>query len=383
MRRIIMVSLGIRYPRGDAKSNYLQYLSDALIAEGYQVEMLVGTNPQLPERKNFHYHGAHVRNLMAETGCSLLDRLLNGKLFYKRLEIMLKALDLSDQDLIMGETFFDPVIRKLQQKYGFKTAGWIHEWFGREQYGSDAEYQKGEAEFRAYGDKDLIYPISHHIAEQFTSCSCRSLVLPIMADTREVPYVPKKLTDRYEFIYPANNRMKDSLADFLKGAASLSDAYRSRMRFHLTGIKEAAVMELLSEEEQEKLKDVLVVHKWMEYEDLVALYQSVHYLFFSRAVSQMTLSNFPSKVPEALTYGVVPVVSRVGEYTKYFLTDGEDSLIFDGDSEEVCQKALERALDVLPEELQRLSQNARHTAQTRFDYRNWQSRIRESIEALY
>ena len=177
--------------------------------------------------------------------------------------------------------------------------------------------------------------------------------------------------------------MKDSLAEILKGAASLDEELRSRMRFHLTGVKQAVVDEILTEQEKTRLQDVLIVHKWMQYEELVALYQQVHYLFFARPVNRMTLSNFPSKVPEALTYGVVPVVSRVGDYTAYYLKDGVDSLIFDGDSGEVCRQALVRALSVAPEDYVAMSQRARLTAENRFDYHNWQKEIKDSIESMF
>lgn len=383
MRRIIIVSLGINYPRGDAKANYVQYFADALKAEDYPVELVLSTNQDYSKQKEFEYHGTHVRSLMACTGISLFDRLLNGKLFWLRLSHILKGYGLTSSDVVVSEPFLDPCIRKLQKKYHFKTASWIHEWYGREQYESDALAAEGDRLFADNGKKNLIFPISHYIADQFKDSDCQTLILPIMADTREIPYKEKTYDGKYQFIFPANGRMKDSLSEILHGLASMSQENLDRMTFHLTGVKEAVVREILSPTELERIEDVLVIHKWMQYEELVSLYQQVHFLFFSRPVSQTTMSNFPSKVPEALTYGVVPVVSRVGDYTKYYLSDGEDSLIFDGDSSEVCRAAMERALQIPFPAYQKMSAAARNTAETRFDYRNWQKKIRDSIENLF
>ena len=80
-----------------------------------------------------------------------------------------------------------------------------------------------------------------------------------------------------------------------------------------------------------------------------------------------------------MCYGVVPIVSRVGDYTKYYLRDNENSIIFDGSDSRICRSALERALSMNDDEYDRLSQNARKCAENKFDYHNWTSKIHESI----
>lgn len=50
----------------------------------------------------------------------------------------------------------------------------------------------------------------------------------------------------------------------------------------------------------------------MKYGELIGLYQEMHFLLLARGVSQMTLANFPSKVPETMCFGIVPIVSEVG-----------------------------------------------------------------------
>lgn len=84
-----------------------------------------------------------------------------------------------------------------------------------------------------------------------------------------------------------------------------------------------------------------------------------------------------------MTYGVVPVVSRVGDYTKYYLRDGENSLIFDGYDASVCAKAIRRALALSYTEYGYLSRGARNSAEDLFDYRRWSKSIYNCIENLF
>ena len=89
----------------------------------------------------------------------------------------------------------------------------------------------------------------------------------------------------------------------------------------------------------------------------------------------MTEANFPSKVPEIMCYGVIPVASRVGDYTRFYLKDGVDSIIMDGCSPEDIHAAISRCLALSPESLLDLSRNARLAAEKTFWYKNWTKKI--------
>lgn len=382
MRRIIICAV-LKYPRGGATANYIQYLSDALVSEGYEVLIFACINREYSKLNKMDYRGATIVNIWEDRYLQSINRILNGKLFWKRLSFLIKCIKPRSSDVIIAEKNTSKIIFKLREKYCFKTVGWPLEWYGREQYNSDHAAMEGEKRFRLQGENDLLFPISHYIAEQFKDCRCKILVLPIMADTQEREFIPPILGKEVQFIFSANGRMKDSLREILQGIAMLDIEERKLMRFHLTGVKLTTIKNLLSDDDFNKVKQVLICHDWMKYDDLIELYRSMNFLFLARAVNQMTLSNFPSKVPEAMTYGIVPVVSRVGDYTKYYLQDGVDSLIFDGDSSTNCRDAMRRAINLSSDEYKRLSLSARKTAEVKFDFRNWKEKIHESIESLF
>lgn len=201
-----------------------------------------------------------------------------------------------------------------------------------------------------------------------------------MADTQEFPYEYNK-SGKIKFIFSANGKMKDSLESMLRGISSLSKEKVKQIEFHLTGVKESTVREILGDN-FDSMQDVIILHSWMEYKDLVELYNQAHFLFLAREKNHMTESNFPSKVPEAMTYGVIPIVSDVGDYTKYYLEDGKNALIMNGYDVEVCMKSLNRAIVLPKEEIKSLSNRCREFAEDVFDYRNWTDIINFGLEVL-
>ena len=202
-----------------------------------------------------------------------------------------------------------------------------------------------------------------------------------MADTLEYP-VGEKAFNKIKFIFPGNGLMKDAIDVVLKSFSQLTLQEKERVELHLCGIKEEKIKNIWSPHEYDSLKDMLIVHKWMHYEELIELYQSMHFLVLAREENQMTLANFPSKVPEVMCYGVVPIVSRVGDYTKYYLEDNVNSLIFDGCTIDLCLEKIRKALSMSQEEILELSFNARECAENKFDYRNWVGKIHYTLEKM-
>ena len=85
-------------------------------------------------------------------------------------------------------------------------------------------------------------------------------------------------------------------------------------------------------------------------------------------------------MPETMNDGIVPIASDVGDYTKYYLRDGENSLFIPGDGEEACARAIRRALALFPQGFPELSRAARRCVEQKFDYHVWAPTLRAMIE---
>lgn len=381
MKRVFILGW-FSYPRGNATANYVQYLAKALQEEGFCVTVMSALNPEFKLSDGDVIGGITVRNIRWESKFSYIRRLMNGRLFPFVLAGKIAKLRLTSDDILIAPTSLPAIstLFRLKKKYKFKTIGYPLEWFGVEQYKTPREAKKGEVQFQLNANHDLLFPISYHIRNQFPKTP--ALVLPIMADVTEFPFVPKEM-DVCRFILPANGMMKDALPEMLHGLALLTKEELSRLEFHFTGVTENQIKSILNGFEYEKIKNSVILHDWMKYENLISLYQNMHFLLLARDTNQMTLSNFPSKVPEVMTYGVVPVVSRVGDYTKYYLKDGVNSVVFEGCDANSCAKAIRRAMSFSEEEYIEISSKARECVERQFDYHNWTKKIKQAIESMY
>ncbi|SEO64275.1 Glycosyltransferase involved in cell wall bisynthesis [Paenibacillus sp. OV219] len=300
---------------------------------------------------------------------------------------ILKKYKITREDIVLiyssdSDLFVHREILKYKKKIGFKTASGVAEWFPNSIFKSKRDWKAYNICFEQYlPQHDLIFPISTYIDNYLTKKKCNTMCLPIMADVHEYPKEIKSF-DKIKFIFPGNGLMKDAIEVVLKSFSQLTSDEKERVELHLCGVKREKIEEVLTFQEYENLKEILVIHKWMEYKELIKLYQAMHFLVLAREENQMTLANFPSKVPEAMCYGVVPIVSRIGDYTKYYLEDDVNSLIFDGCDIDLCLEKIHKALSMTQQEILKLSLKARECAESKFDYRNWVGKIHHALENI-
>ncbi|WP_462410346.1 glycosyltransferase [Neobacillus sp. Marseille-QA0830] len=364
------------FPRKGATSNYIQYLALAMMAIGYEPVVLI------PARSKAQAEGISFKGIRVEYIRLPENRFRHffdfnfrlGTYFVNRLE----KLGVQKGDILISYTFNGldilPVL-KLAQRSGAKAGACVTEYF------SSDKFKKGKLNWRywryeytyssIFPKLDFMFPISKYIAKKYENAHCKVMCLPIMADTSEYPFLGRSINNKIKIIYSANGGIKDSLEEMLEAISNLSKKELESLEFHITSVGRDIIEQISDKRINALLDDVIILHDWLEYDELIKLYQRMNFLLLAREENQMTLANFPSKVPEAMTHGVVPVVSRVGDYTKYYLKDGFDSIIFNGSSVDDCISAIRRVLSLSTEEYVELSLSARKTAVERFDYKNW------------
>lgn len=385
MNRVVVVST-VSYPRGGATANYLQYLLSAFQEIGYETIIIAEPNKEFVAENSECYLKSRIISCYYNSKSKIAKRLMNGKMYPYYIKKVLKELSLAQNDIVipLGDYRIHEAVLSRRNRDHYRTVACPLEWFPENYFSSKKRYLAEKKYFEGCLPRhDYLLPISTHISEHFTTLGVPNTVVPIMADTSEFVYTPKmKKSDKYKFILTANGAMKDSLDEMLKGLASVNVEKLQAIEFHLCGVKEEKIEQILNMEERRKLKNVLIRHDWLRYDELTDLFNQMHYILLARPITQVTLSNFPSKIPEALCYGIVPVVSRVGDYTNLYLQDGKESFVFDGCTAKDCCNAIERAVSVPFEEWLQMSHAARKMAEERFDYHNWISVLKSVVEKM-
>lgn len=374
----------LNFPRGGAASNYVQNLAKVFLAMGKEVIVITNQNTEylLADKK---YQGIVIEPISLKTnkvGHYLDFHFRLGKYFTRILE----NYKIDYKDIIIAysrDSSTLNAILKMGRKFQAKTAVCLVEWFEKKDFNHGMRnllfWNSQNAFYRLNQKFDLLFPISTYIEAYYKKKGCRTFRIPCLVDTSEFEYKKKTLEGKKIFVFPGNGKMKDALFEMLQAFSMLSEKEIDKIEFHICGIHEYA-NEIIRNTLLEKYLGIsVIIHDWMKYETLVELYQRAHFLLLARDISRMTKANFPSKIPETLSYGIIPVCSNVGDYTELYLKDGINSIQMNGASaSEICQ-AIRRGLSISNSEFEKMSRCCRETAVKQFDYRNWIERLESQL----
>lgn len=384
----VFICFNNSFPRKNASSNYIQYLAKALLPYVDDV-YLIGTTSEVEQAgKWVEYQGMVYCNIFFRNSSkkdNLYCRMMAGDAIWRKM----KEKKITEGDVIIcySKNFFLMYsIYKKARKNKIKVTNCIVEWYTAKQFKwgyfdiyNYWYYRLGFA-FGVGISKNVIV-ISRKLEEHFKKRGCKTLLFPPLADPYELEYKEIKLHDKIRFVYSGKFKKKDSMDVMLNAFMELEKDELSKVEFHITGNTKADILNELPIEKYDyaKLKNVLFIHDWLTYDELVDLYNQSHFLLLARPENCVTLSNFPSKIPEVMGYGVIPIMTSVGDCPKLYLKDNIDSILFNDCSVEQCKNAIQKALALSDSERVRMQKNARKKAEEIFYYANWAKKIVDFI----
>ncbi|MBQ6786604.1 MAG: glycosyltransferase [Lachnospiraceae bacterium] len=391
MSKRVFICAHANFPRGDATSNYIEYLSLALMLKDYRVYVLSrGENrdEDWDEKEQCYVHNG-ICYFNYEAKCkTTFDFLINYFDESKNIVKLLRKFEAGKDDIILGYTLNYFYIKKLyrySQKYNMKMAMCITEWHQAFEYNHgilNPVYWLDKMGFeRGIPMCGNVIPISRHLDEHFKKKGCSTLCMPILAAPPDG--IPEKDNgDIVHFIYSGNAIHKDAIDMIVNTFASLSDEELSKMKLHFTGMKSSTVDYLKKKcgKDFDRIRPILEIHAWMEYDELVALYKKIDFLILLRRNNKVTISNFPSKVPEMMGYGIIPIVSQVGDYTQEYLTDDVDCIMVKECTIEAAKDEIVKGLNINKNRKQQMRENAYKTVNNKFAYSIWSDKIDDFLK---
>ena len=383
MKRVFILG-SPKFPRGSAGANYDQHVALALKDAGWKVIILgkgINRDEDFCEGK-YVYKGIEYKNepetFKVKYGVNLA--------FYKQ---MSKHYTISKDDyFIIRDLGWLPQLW-LSKKLGTEHMAYVHfETLNKDQFRGAIINPQYWCSKLKWGFKfnyiKMAFPISEALESEERNYGCKCLRIPVMIDPYEFGEDEKeKKPEVLKFIYPGaklNNR-EDNIELLLESFASLTEEEKRKIELHITGATAEKLKDKLGVKSYllENMKGLLVIHEWLEYQQLIELYRNMDFLVLVRFKNDLTIANFPSKVPETMNFGIIPICTRVGDYTRDYLYNNENSLIFEPDSIESCISALRVAISMDDNEYLRLRRAVRNTAIDRFGYKNWSDRISDFL----
>lgn len=372
MKRIFLCAERF-FPRGDAGANRVLYIAKALQNKGWKVIVLsIGKN----EKNNFNgtgyfYEGIQYENIVCNTvgKAQKVERLFFNGL--KTVNLLKKyGLISTDKVYIYSSTAqYISAVMQYAKKCGAATAADVVEWHQPFQF----KYGKFDPRYRSFMkcfnklfvEAGNVIAISEMLKDHFEEKGCNVLKLPIYIEPSEsFAYKPEE--GKLNLIYPGNPYRKDSLEMMLEALNMLSSEERSKICLHLTGVTRQLLEQSVPGKEHLLDLECVQIHGWMEYQELMELYQSIDFAFIARPDNIVTRANFPSKVPELMNRGIPVIINSIGDIVHYL--DENCAFMIAKSNSESCAISIRMALAMGSEEKNKMHISAFHKAKDVFDY---------------
>lgn len=382
MKKMFVCST-LRYPHGSPAAQRFHYIARACQDYGLLPYVITNgdNNPDEYQEqfKCYSHNGILYNNVDARKG-NLHDLLNRAKQTIQKIN----EFGCSKGDILYIYTtipFYGDELIKFANKKGMITVGDKTEWHIPSQYklkGFDPTYILDTIYFKLVMNKlDKVIVISHKLEGYFKAEGKETLCVPVLTDVKDYPFKERDYKGEINIIYPGRPVGKDDFSTMISALALLPDKIKRRIRFHLTSLTEKELMAYVKPETYEKIKDIFIFHGWMEYSDLLDLYCSMNFTLIVKPHNLVSESNFPSKVPELMACGVIPVITDIGDIVNYL--DEKNSIFIKGFSKKAVIHAMKKAADLNEAELKSMSEASRECAATKFDYSRWINPIGDFI----
>lgn len=376
----VFICADTEFPHKGATSNYIETLAKAFTVKAVDTYIVAVSREQRANGDWIEYGSICYKTIpydVSEAKKTLHARLSIGKAMWNC--IYQKGIDSGDVVICYTSNFF--LMKNIYvnaRKQNIRVVNCVTEWHTARQfkYGYLDIFNFWYyclAFYRGMGLSGNVIVISKKLEEYFKKKGCRVLLMPPLIDCFIATIDIRKPCDKTRFIYSGSFKNKDSMRVMLESFASLSDTVRDNVEFHITGYTYEKLYEesTVSPETWEAVKKILIVHSWMEYSELLELYKQIDFLLIARGTNRVTLSNFPSKVPEMMVQGIIPVMTKVGDLPDLYLKNGIDSILFEQCTVESCREAIVQAVQMNEIERKQMRDNVRKTAKDSFAYENW------------
>ena len=383
------------FPDGDAGGVRVLYMAKMFQLLGFEVVVLsIGENSCSDfdsEKRKYTYKGVtYINQPVSKDGFQFVQRYIYTGLHAAKSVRMIADARYNDVVILYSTNFLYCLI------FLFKTRDcnyriWMDvvEFFHRNSYAFGV-FNPRYILYRfclyyIYPKYKRVFSISSYIEDKYQKMGCQVVRMPPLYEYKKEVIRDKSydISNKIKLIYSGNPGKKENLSIMLGALCDLPDHIKQTYEMHFTGVCEDELNNLLRENKNllELLSDNMFFHSWMDYKDLQKLYLEMNFLYFIRDDNESNRANFPMKMIELMSYGVVPFVSKVGDYGR-MLTNGIDSVVVENVDIESVVSSLMFISNMSNNDYSDLSRGAFNYGQKYFDISSFASNNESLINTI-
>ena len=368
-----------RFPEGDAGSERELYLAQAYKRLGYEVLFWAHGEQKDGIHKGIPYKSLRINN----------HRVLSHLLWYPRL--IIKFLKFSKREAIEAvvvgaiDRLSFEFLKKWCKRNGVTFIVDSVEWYDARQfkYGTKSRiYQSNNKLVTQRIDRHCnVISISSYLHSFYTDKGIKSVIIPVIFNQDEVPYIVKKASEKLMLLYAGSPERKDFLDVMLQGFNLLSDELLSRIHFNIIGANEEQIINILCDDAVYlRLKPVLSIlgRKPMSFVRNI-MRESDFNVLLRDGSYRNAKAGFSTKVVEGVTYST-PFIMNFTSDLGYYFTDGVDCIEVKDFTASAFSDAVKKALYMTTTEKTEMRKNTKLTAIKYFNIDSYTGQLMDILK---
>lgn len=221
-----------------------------------------------------------------------------------------------------------------------------------------------------------VIAISRYLEKYFKDNGIKTIRIPVIMDsTKYIPDVTVK-NNKIEIVYAGSPAKKDYLKECIEGFYMLPVKNRLKFNFSIYGVDEEFVRLKCN---REILDNIKVYGRVSRQQVIEKLSTSDFAMLLRPSEERYTKAGFPTKSVEAMMNGCAMVCNLTSDLELYLKNMENAIIVKDSTAEEMC-KALLYISKLSREEINKIKENARKTAEENFDFRIYLDLVEKLIE---
>ncbi|MDY0118476.1 MAG: glycosyltransferase family 4 protein [Bacilli bacterium] len=379
MKSVVFLSKH-KYPFGDASSKRNICLSKYFYEKGYDVVFIGMGNTNYKEETQIDKY--KIVSMRKHSSKFIIFRILNH-LFIERRILSFAKKKYKETSLWIVDPKFYKLIRKDKFFKSRKVVYTVVEYYSACNYKYNGLFSKSYRENVFFNEQlkkeeGSVIAISSFLKENFKSRNINAVRIPFVIDSTislSEFDVNKNYQNNKTFIYCGNPRRKDLLDKMIRGFLLLPEKEYYQCKTIVCGVNAEWLLQYFNKEEIKKINKVFTFKGYVPYKNLLNIYKEATFSILLRPSNERyAMAGFPTKITEALEYGVIPITNYTSDLSLY-LEDGINSLEVLGDDENAFCDAIKKAINLNDKTITKLRKNARDLCFKKLDIKHFYNEL--------
>lgn len=259
------------------------------------------------------------------------------------------------------------------------------EWFSESQFvnGKKARAYRRNNRYNTCLIKEpsSVIAISKYLERHFKDRGLKTIRIPVVMDTRAIEIKKNSSKEKITLFYAGSPGKKDYVANVVNALDQLAPDEQKKIQFVILGCNKDQLVSTCGIEKEvlDRVEWILDIKGRVPREQVIKEYTKADYSVLIRPTDQRyAMAGFPTKFVESLCCST-PVICNITSDLGDYAIDSKNAIVLEGISSTEIARKIREIMAMSTDEIDLMKENAKHTADSQFDYRLYSAELMRFI----